>query len=150
MTYRPRSSVTTILAYFVGRSCVSAMTQTPASGPFGLATVPSIAPVCAQPGITAAAITAATFNILMRPSSDPDAIAGFRKIGDDVPPAIVRHDNLGVLRREVMRFRDDPDTRLRSLRARDRSLDRSRLCPTRNHCCRDHGRNFQHPHAPLL
>jgi hypothetical protein len=32
---RPCSSVTTILVYFVGSSFVSAITQTPASGPFG-------------------------------------------------------------------------------------------------------------------
>src|SRR5258707_5702908 len=40
MTYRPRSSVTTILANFVGRSLVSAITQTPASGPPGPVTTP--------------------------------------------------------------------------------------------------------------
>src|SRR5262249_44168968 len=46
--YRPRSSVTTILANFVGRSDVSAMTHTPASGPFAPATTPpmSLAPTC--------------------------------------------------------------------------------------------------------
>ena len=40
MTYRPRSSVTTILANLVGRSVVSAITQTPASGPLALVTTP--------------------------------------------------------------------------------------------------------------
>src|SRR5687767_1134985 len=40
MTKRPRSSVTTILANFVGRSVVSAITHTPASGPFVLVTTP--------------------------------------------------------------------------------------------------------------
>src|SRR6266705_4204387 len=40
MRYRPRSSVTTILANFVGRSLVSAITHTPASGPFELVTTP--------------------------------------------------------------------------------------------------------------
>src|SRR5215471_17272279 len=40
MRYRPRSSVITILAKRVGRSIVSAMTQTPASGPFALETMP--------------------------------------------------------------------------------------------------------------
>src|SRR5262249_32631790 len=39
---RPRSSVTTILTNFVGRSLVSAITQTPASGPFALVTTPAI------------------------------------------------------------------------------------------------------------
>src|SRR6266581_8478075 len=38
----PRSSVTTTLANFVGRSVVSAMTHTPASGPFELVTTPPI------------------------------------------------------------------------------------------------------------
>jgi hypothetical protein len=39
--------VTTILANFVGRSVVSAITQTPASGPLALVTVPprSLAPM---------------------------------------------------------------------------------------------------------
>src|SRR5919206_79704 len=47
MTKRPRSSVTTIFANFVGRSVVSAMTHTPASGPFGLVTTPprSVEPI---------------------------------------------------------------------------------------------------------
>src|SRR6476661_4346313 len=42
MRYRPWSSVTTIRANFVGRSVVSAITQTPASGPFELVTTPPI------------------------------------------------------------------------------------------------------------
>src|SRR5713226_982630 len=42
MRYRPRSSVTTIFAKRVGWSIVSAMTQTPASGPFELETTPPI------------------------------------------------------------------------------------------------------------
>src|SRR5687767_15945260 len=41
-TYRPRSSVTTIFANFVGRSDVSAITHTPASGPFAPVTTPSM------------------------------------------------------------------------------------------------------------
>src|SRR6476646_5193091 len=40
MRYRPWSSVTTILANFVGRSVVSAITHTPASGPLALVTTP--------------------------------------------------------------------------------------------------------------
>src|SRR6266478_1459391 len=40
--YRPRSSVTSILTNLVGRSVVSAITQTPASGPFVLVTTPPI------------------------------------------------------------------------------------------------------------
>src|SRR6516164_2479248 len=40
MTYRPRSSVTTILAKRVPRSVVSAITHTPASGPNRLVTTP--------------------------------------------------------------------------------------------------------------
>src|ERR1700727_4054019 len=40
MTKRPLSSVTTIFAYLVGRSFVSAMIQTPASGPFSPTTCP--------------------------------------------------------------------------------------------------------------
>src|SRR5262249_11571981 len=54
------SSVTTILAYLVGRSDVSAITQTPASGPLGPATTPPISlaptvgPCCALAGASAA------------------------------------------------------------------------------------------------
>src|SRR5436309_12937141 len=44
MRYRPRSSVTTILMNRVGRSLVSAITQTPASGPFALVTAPPRSP----------------------------------------------------------------------------------------------------------
>src|ERR1700756_884633 len=40
MTKRPWSSVTTTFAYLVGRSLVSAMIQTPASGPFSPSTCP--------------------------------------------------------------------------------------------------------------
>src|SRR5215472_15557628 len=40
MTYRPRSSVTAIFAKRVPRSLVSAITQTPASGPKRLVTMP--------------------------------------------------------------------------------------------------------------
>src|SRR5687767_7781429 len=42
MTYRPRSSVTTIFTNFVGSWEVSAITHTPASGPFALVTTPAI------------------------------------------------------------------------------------------------------------
>src|SRR5438046_6086311 len=50
MRYRPRSSVTTILVNLVGRSVVSAITQTPASGPFALVTIParSLSPMPAR------------------------------------------------------------------------------------------------------
>jgi hypothetical protein len=41
MRYRPRSSVTTIFTNGVGKSVVSAITQTPASGPEGPVTVPA-------------------------------------------------------------------------------------------------------------
>src|SRR5258707_173643 len=51
MTYRPRSSVTTILANLVGRSVVSAITQTPASGP--------VLPVTTPPRSVAPTVTAA-------------------------------------------------------------------------------------------
>src|SRR5215471_11477989 len=47
---RPRSSVTTILTNFVGRSVVSAITHTPASGPFALVTTP---PRSSLPMVTA-------------------------------------------------------------------------------------------------
>src|ERR1019366_4197825 len=40
--YRPRSSVTTILRNLVPKSVVSAITHTPASGPFELVTTPPI------------------------------------------------------------------------------------------------------------
>src|SRR5262245_30393346 len=66
MTKRPWSSVTTILAYLVGSSVVSAITQTPASGPFAPVTTPpmsslsiSTAACCALAGAgTATAIAA--------------------------------------------------------------------------------------------
>src|SRR6516165_10057227 len=51
MTERPWSSVTTILANLVGRSVVSAITQTPASGPFGPLTTP---PISLSPMVTPA------------------------------------------------------------------------------------------------
>ena len=41
---RPRSSVTTTFANFVSSSSVSAMTQTPASGPLSLVTDPAMTP----------------------------------------------------------------------------------------------------------
>src|SRR6267378_8046378 len=51
MRKRPWSSVTTTLANFVGRSVVSAITQTPASGPLVLLTTPprSFAPTLLAP-----------------------------------------------------------------------------------------------------
>src|SRR6267378_7012141 len=49
MRKRPRASVTTTLANFVGRSVVSAITQTPASGPLGLLTTPPMSPAAALP-----------------------------------------------------------------------------------------------------
>src|SRR5580692_2870894 len=52
MRYRPWSSVTTIFTNLVGRSLVSAITHTPASGPFELATTPAMS---AFPTLTAAA-----------------------------------------------------------------------------------------------
>src|SRR5579871_247396 len=63
---RPRSSVTTILMKLVGRSLVSAITHTPASGPFSPCTVPVIypegAPACwARVGRTA--------NVPIKPST---------------------------------------------------------------------------------
>src|SRR3954462_6697206 len=56
MTKRPCSSVTTILANFVGSSLVSAITQTPASGPPGPRTTPPIS----SPSIATAAGCART------------------------------------------------------------------------------------------
>jgi hypothetical protein len=62
--------VTTLFPYFVGRSVVSAMTQTPASGPLGPVTTPPMsslsmatgaaAGACALDGDAAAMPTAAT------------------------------------------------------------------------------------------
>src|SRR6267154_1750538 len=49
MRKRPRSSVTTSLANFVGRSVVSAIPQTPASGPLGPVTTPPMSPAAALP-----------------------------------------------------------------------------------------------------
>src|SRR5215472_11113073 len=61
MTYRPRSSVTTIFANLVGRSVVSAITQTPASGPFGPLTTPprSLSPTVTPAGAVCCAASCA-------------------------------------------------------------------------------------------
>src|SRR5436189_4210561 len=61
MRKRPRSSVTTSLANFVGRSLVSAMTQTPASGPFAPVTTPamSFAPALPVPCVLRQAVRSA-------------------------------------------------------------------------------------------
>ena len=63
MRKRPESSVTTMRTNFVGRSEVSAMTQTPASGPAGPVTAPpmSSAPTCTKNCLDgSAAATSAT------------------------------------------------------------------------------------------
>src|SRR5215472_14772990 len=61
MTKRPWSSVTTILANLVGRSVVSAITQTPASGPFGPLTTPprSLSPTVTPAGAVCCAASRA-------------------------------------------------------------------------------------------
>src|SRR5215831_17125933 len=61
MRYRPRSSVTTIFANLVGRSVVSAITQTPASGPFGPLTTPprSLSPTVTPAGAVCCAASRA-------------------------------------------------------------------------------------------
>src|SRR5262249_43923628 len=58
-TYRPWSSVTTILTNLVGRSVVSAITQTPASGPLALVTMPprSLSPTVTPTGALCCALT---------------------------------------------------------------------------------------------
>src|SRR5882672_3084351 len=83
MRKRPRSSVTTSLANFVGRSVVSAITQTPASGPLGPVTTPPMSPAAALPvpwvlrqAVRSAARTAAAmptykiFLVFMNPPLD--------------------------------------------------------------------------------
>src|SRR6516162_9519660 len=61
MTKRPSSSVTTIFANLVGRSVVSAITQTPASGPFGPLTTPprSLSPTVTPAGAVCCAASCA-------------------------------------------------------------------------------------------
>src|ERR1700674_3994341 len=58
------SSVTTILTNLVGRSVVSAITQTPASGPLGLLTIPP------RP-----ALPTRTVSLLVWPASNPASVA---------------------------------------------------------------------------
>src|SRR5689334_17190369 len=60
MRKRPWSSVTTILAYLVGRSLVSAITHTPASGPLAPVTVPAMSLAPAEPSPCGALMQAAT------------------------------------------------------------------------------------------
>src|SRR5215813_6920838 len=64
MRYRPWSSVTTVLLILVGRSVVSAITHTPASGPFGPRTTPpiSVAPTLTVAGCCATTVVGATPN----------------------------------------------------------------------------------------
>src|ERR1700736_1946247 len=72
MTKRPSSSVTTILAYLVGRSVVSAITHTPASGPFGPRTTP---PMSVAPMLTAGALCWAPTDVGAGPSASARASA---------------------------------------------------------------------------
>ena len=78
----PASSVTTILANLVGRSVVSAMTQTPASGPCALATTPpmSAAPIdiCAAGEIASVGDGA----VSARAAIEVDAISPARTAAD--------------------------------------------------------------------
>src|SRR5215813_13449821 len=91
MTKRPWSSVTTILAYLVGSSVVSAMTQIPASGPLGPVTTPpmsslsiSTAACCAPAGAgTATAIAA-------MPMAATVQYRACRKVIDVLPDAALR------------------------------------------------------------
>jgi hypothetical protein len=72
MTKRPCASVTTIRANFVGSSVVSAITQTPASGPLALFTTPpmsssSIAGACASAGACNRAAKASSASAAAKP-----------------------------------------------------------------------------------
>src|SRR2546430_16556464 len=60
--YRPLSSVTTTFAYWVGVPVVSAITQTPASGPFGPDTTP---PRSARPTLTGGLRLIAAFDLAL-------------------------------------------------------------------------------------
>src|SRR5687768_14341252 len=64
MRYRPWSSVTTILANFVGRSEVSAITHTPASGPLAPVTTPAMSSpsIVVAPGVRRAPCVQAAQN----------------------------------------------------------------------------------------
>src|SRR6185312_7282783 len=75
MTKRPRSSVTTILTNLVGRSVVSAITQTPASGPLGLVTNPP-----------SSALPTRTVSLLLWPASNSVSITAKRATSTiDIP-----------------------------------------------------------------
>ena len=56
-------------------------------------------------------------------AADPHGVGGFREIRKEVASAIVCHDNLGKLRRQLCGFRDHPYARFRSRRAGDDSAD---------------------------
>jgi hypothetical protein len=77
----------------------------------------------------------------------PDLVVRSRQVRDDVAALIVGDDALGILGRQLGRFRDDPDAGFWSVRADDHAanvvlvdLDRSLLCTGRSwygNCHRD-------------
>src|SRR5436190_9942584 len=86
MTKRPLSSVTTTFEYLVGRSPVSAITQTPASGPFGPITTPLMSEGPAKAGTlkSNAARTLAVFIISSPRYGMQDAnISGRQQAGNE-------------------------------------------------------------------
>ena len=56
-------------------------------------------------------------------SADPDVVVRLRQIGNQVAAAVVRNDDLRQARRQLACFRDHPDARLGSFRARDDAAD---------------------------
>ena len=56
-------------------------------------------------------------------SARPDLVIRRREIGNDEPATVVRHDAFDVADGQVARFRNDPDTRFRTLGTHDDAAD---------------------------
>ena len=80
-------------------------------------------------------------------AAHPDAITRGRQIRDDEPSAIVGHDDLDVVRREILRLGDDPHAGLRSGRALHDAADRAvrRRLRAERHRDRDQYRHGETP-----
>jgi hypothetical protein len=56
-------------------------------------------------------------------AAHPDVVHAFRKVGNDVAALLVGDDDLGVLRRQLVRLGDDPHAGFGALRAGDDAHD---------------------------
>src|SRR5258706_15869601 len=95
MTNRPLSSVTTILAYLVGSSVVSAITQTPASGPCAPVTVP---PISLAPTETAPCSALHTGELMpSQGAANPNVAAGSLKHPTRTKPFLIAAPSLAAV-----------------------------------------------------